>query len=378
MDDTAVVAGLVCGQLPFLLHDDDVAPGPPVLQGKRGGEPDNAAADDRNVVGVHGEDYARWGGLLGPGAIRRRGPAIACRTLAGVRFSEGYRYPDGTEASMRLIVVGPGRAGMALATAAAHAGHVVVSIVGRDVDHAAAAARSVDATALGVRDPLPAADLMVIAVRDDAIIPVATQLASVMSTRGEVPVSNAVHLSGLAGLDTLAPLEDVGLAVGSLHPLQTLPDAEHGAARLAGAWIGITAPDGLAARLEDFTADLGAHPFRIGDDEKPLYHAAAAAAANFPLAALTMAFDLFGEAGVPFEAARPLVTAVVDNAFEMGPRAALTGPVARGDVGTVASQLAAVDAAAPEWSGGFRAMVHVLAGIVGREEAFGDVLDAAP
>jgi predicted short-subunit dehydrogenase-like oxidoreductase (DUF2520 family) len=86
-----------------------------------------------------------------------------------------------------------------------------------------------------------------------------------------------------------------------------------------------------------------------------------------------MAADLFAAAGVPFAAARPLVEAVVGNAFDLGPRAALTGPVARGDRGTVAAQLQAVRAAAPEWAPAFAAWVGELARLTGREDEFADV-----
>ena len=84
-----------------------------------------------------------------------------------------------------------------------------------------------------------------------------------------------------------------------------------------------------------------------------------------------MAEDLFAAAGVPFEAARPLVATVIHNAFTMGPRTALTGPVARGDVGTVRAQLEAVRRYAPQWEGAFRAFVAVLADMTGRQMDIG-------
>ena len=102
---------------------------------------------------------------------------------------------------------------------------------------------------------------------------------------------------------------------------------------------------------------------------------AAAAAANFPLAAYAMASDLFGAAGVPWEAARPLVEAVVANAFDIGPRGALTGPVARGDEETVSAQLRAVASSNPEWKLAFARFVELLAALTGRSEQFESVLN---
>ena len=229
--------------------------------------------------------------------------------------------------SMEIVLVGPGRAGMSLAIAAHAAGHDLVGVVGRSPESAARAAAMVASTPYDIDDELPDAELLVIATRDAAIEPVAGRLAV-----RQLSIPTAVHLSGLTSVQALDPLATRGLQTGSFHPLQTLPTPEAGAARLAGAYVAVTASGSLQSRLETLAMSLGATPFVLADADKPLYHAAAAAAANFPLAALAMASDLFESAGVPWAAARPLVEAVVANAFELGPRAALTGPVARGDV----------------------------------------------
>jgi predicted short-subunit dehydrogenase-like oxidoreductase (DUF2520 family) len=271
---------------------------------------------------------------------------------------------------MRIIIVGPGRAGMALARAALAADHRLVAIVGKDT---AQAERAVSATPgaapLTVDDPMPEADLLVVATRDDVIAPVAEALAPQVTA-----VTAAVHLSGLSSVHSLQALASAGLETGAFHPLQTLPTPEAGAARLHGAWIGITAEEPLRSVLHDLAASLGASPFDIADRDKALYHAGAAAAANFGLATLAMAEDLLAAAGVPFEAVRPLVQAVVDNAFEMGSRPSLTGPISRGDVGTVRGQLDAVAAARPDWLASFGSMVLLVASIAGRRHEFEDLL----
>lgn len=270
---------------------------------------------------------------------------------------------------MRIVVIGPGRAGMSLAIAAAAADHEVIAVVGRSFDSAERGAAVVGAIPLTINDPIPEADLLLIATRDAAIEPVATRLA-----RHLVPVAAAAHLSGLTPVAALDRLADQGVPIGSFHPLQTMPSPEAGAARLAGAYIAITAGPDLQDTLEAFADSLGATPFSLADDAKPVYHAAAAAAANFPLAAFAMAADLFKAAGVPWDVARPLVETVVANSFDLGPRAALTGPVARGDTGTVAAQLAAVASAGPEWQVAFARFVELLASLTGRSEEFAAVL----
>ena len=259
---------------------------------------------------------------------------------------------------------------MSLAIAAAAADHDVVAVMGRSFDSAERGAAIVGATPLTVADPLVEADLMIIATRDAAIAPVAGMLAQKV-----VPIPAVIHLSGLTPVSALDALAEQGLAVGSFHPLQTLPTPDAGAARLAGSYIAVTAEYELHDTLEEFADSLGATPFTLDDAAKPLYHAAAAAAANFPLASLAMASDLFGSAGVPWAAARPLVEAVVANAFDLGARAALTGPVARGDVETVAAQLQAVAAADPEWTVAFARSVEALAALTGRSAQFESVLN---
>ncbi len=272
---------------------------------------------------------------------------------------------------MDITLVGPGRAGMAVALAAREVGHAISGVLGASTTATESAAAAVGATPLLAGESLGSGDLLVIAVRDSQIQEVADVIAPTAGGFG-----GAVHLSGLAPVDSLAAIEGAGLPIGSFHPLQTLPTPEAGAARLAGAWIGVTANEPLRSVLHSLGASLGARPFDLQDDAKALYHAAAAAAANFPLATLTMAHDLFRSAGVPFEAARPLVEAVVANAFELGPRAALTGPVARGDAATVAAQLRAVRDGESDWLGPFEVFVEVLARLVGRGVEFSELIDA--
>lgn len=246
---------------------------------------------------------------------------------------------------MDLIIVGMGRAGGSLARAAREAGHRLVGVLSR---------RGSDiGPVLDWDEPLPGCDLVLMAVSDGAIPEVARRLVPVWPS--ETP---AVHLSGFVSVGALEPLAEAGAAVGSFHPLQTLPDPERGAAALAGAWAAVTAADpDLSALLEDFAASLGMRPFRLEDDAKPAYHAAAAAAANYVVEALAVASDLVEAAGVDAVVMEPLTRRVVENVFEVGADAALTGPIARGDLATVAGQQQAAD----QISAGLGAQFRLLA-----------------
>lgn len=269
---------------------------------------------------------------------------------------------------MRIVLVGPGRAGGALAIALDRAGHDIIAVAARQPARAKEAADRFNAAPVALGDPIPSTDLVLIAVRDDAIGHVARALAPVIGDADGV-----VHVSGATAVGALEPIAHAGAQTGSFHPLQTLPTPEAGADKLDGAWIAVTADEPLRTTLHELAASIGGRPFDLGDEHRTTYHAAAAAAANFPLAALTISRDLFAAAGVPFDAAEPLVEAVVANAFEYGPSQSLTGPVARGDVDTVAAHLAAVSEATPQWREAFLALVAATADVAGTAERFKDL-----
>lgn len=240
-----------------------------------------------------------------------------------------------TPTQVSFTLIGPGRAGGAVALAAIRAGH---RLVGVQPGPSGRIPPELNAPRLNASDPLPPSDLLLVAVRDDAIRRVAENLARRIAP-GTVQV--VAHLSGAR---PVADLEPAGIPHGSLHPLQSLPDPGRGAEALAGAWAAVTASGTEAADLlAGFARSLGMRPFGLSDDAKPAYHAAAAAAANFVVTSLGLAADLLASVDLPFEMLGPLVETVVANVFEMGPDGALTGPIARGDVGTVSAQVAAAD-----------------------------------
>jgi predicted short-subunit dehydrogenase-like oxidoreductase (DUF2520 family) len=275
---------------------------------------------------------------------------------------------------MRITLIGPGRAGLSIAYAAKKAGHEIVTVVARRPDAARNGAQKLDAVASVLDRQLAPSDLWIVATRDDAIASVAETLAERLGEGTDSP-KTAIHLSGLSSIETLAPLREFGVLIGSVHPLQTMPNPEVGHVRLHGAWFGITADPGSYDNLAAFVQSLGGRPFVIADEAKPTYHAAAAAAANFTLVNMVVAQDLLDAVDVPIKVLGPLMEAIVANAVEIGPRAALTGPVARGDVDTVAAQIRAVAEHAPAMLGIFVSNVGSLARIAGRWDQFADLVD---
>ena len=214
----------------------------------------------------------------------------------------------------RVRIVGAGRAGSALARALGQVGWTVEPALGRGDDLAAAAE--------GV-------DLLVLATPDGAIAEVAQAVRPFDSTV-------VAHLAGSLGLAALEPHPRRA----AVHPLVALPDAELGAARLrAGAWFGV-AGDPMAREVVDH---LGGHWLDVADEQRAAYHAAAVIASNHLVALLGHAERVAGAVGVPLEAYLDLVRGTVENVAALGPQAALTGPVARGDEDTIARHLEALD-----------------------------------
>jgi predicted short-subunit dehydrogenase-like oxidoreductase (DUF2520 family) len=271
---------------------------------------------------------------------------------------------DASSPPRAFALVGPGRAGTAVALALAARGWQPVAVAGRSLDAPStwAAAARLAAPAVVVADAGREADVVVIATPDAAIANVATALAPSLRAGALV-----VHLSGAS---TLHELDGVLLArpdveVGSLHPLQSLPSADVGRRRLAGSWCAV---DG-SPRVEKIALTLGMRPFRVDAAHRVRYHAAACVASNHLVALLGQVERLAAHAGVPFEALLPLVRGTVENVDELGPAAALTGPVARGDDATIARH---VDALPYDERDGYEALVREARRLAGQSDAEAD------
>jgi predicted short-subunit dehydrogenase-like oxidoreductase (DUF2520 family) len=226
-----------------------------------------------------------------------------------------------------LRVIGAGRAGGALMGALGEAGWRVRTALGRHDDPAPAA--------VGV-------DLLVIATPDDAIADTARRVRPEATTV-------VAHLSGSLGLEVLVP----HARRAGLHPLVALPDASVGARRLRGAWFA-TAGDPV---VDEVVTALEGRAVAVSDEQRVLYHAAACVASNHLVALLGSVQRIAEEAGVPLAAYLDLVRSTVDNVDDLGPAAALTGPVARGDEATVARHRSALARSTPDELAAYDVMV---------------------
>jgi predicted short-subunit dehydrogenase-like oxidoreductase (DUF2520 family) len=245
-------------------------------------------------------------------------------------------------------IVGAGRVGTAIGAALARAGHQLTGASGRSDASAARIAQVIPGTPRRApEDVVRQAELVVFAVPDDALGPLVARLAEVGAFRPGVIVA---HTSGSHGTGVLQPATAQGALPIALHPAMTFAGAPDDVDRLtAGISFGVTAPDEWKPLVTALIAELGGFPEWIPDDRRALYHTALAHGANHLVTLVNEAMDRLRDAGVahPDRVLSPLLHAALDNALAMGD-AALTGPVSRGDVGTLAKHLRALAEVAPD------------------------------
>jgi predicted short-subunit dehydrogenase-like oxidoreductase (DUF2520 family) len=190
-----------------------------------------------------------------------------------------------------------------------------------------------------------ASDLVVLAVPDDTLPGLVAGLAETGAWRaGQL----TFHTSGAHGLAVLAPAERAGVLPLALHPAMTFSGAPEDADRLTGAPFGVTSRDAHRAVAETLVLEMGGEPFFVAEEDRRLYHAALVTGANHLVTLVAEAADLLRTAGIgdPARVLAPLLTAALDNGLRRGDRG-LTGPVSRGDVGTVGDHLETLTERAP-------------------------------
>ncbi|MCW2601039.1 MAG: NADH-ubiquinone oxidoreductase [Frankiales bacterium] len=242
-------------------------------------------------------------------------------------------------ARLQVGVIGAGRVGAVLGAALLRAGHDLVAVSAvSEASRARAAAFLPDVPVLPPDEVARAASLVLLAVPDDALPPLVQGLADVGAFR---PGQIVAHASGRHGLAVLAPAH--GALPLALHPVLPFTGTTVDLERLTGTSFGVTAPDVLRPMAEALVVEMGGEPVWVLEEMRPLWHAALAHGANHLVTLVASAADLLRQAGAehPGQVLAPLLGAALDGALRSGD-AALTGPVSRGDAGTVAAHLAAL------------------------------------
>ncbi|MGY0232641.1 Rossmann-like and DUF2520 domain-containing protein [Longispora urticae] len=244
---------------------------------------------------------------------------------------------------LRVGIVGAGRVGAVLGAALERAGHRVVAASAVSSASRARVERLLPSAQVLTPDEVVAGvDLALLAVPDDVLPKLVEAL--------EFPAGQIVaHTAGTHGLDVLAPAARRHALPLALHPVMTFTNRPEDLDRLDGISWGITAPEELRFVAEALVLELGGEPEFVTEADRPLYHAALVHGSNHLVTLVNEAMDLLRGSGVthPERMLGPLLSAALDNTLRLGD-AALTGPVVRGDAGTVATHLTALAAHAPD------------------------------
>jgi predicted short-subunit dehydrogenase-like oxidoreductase (DUF2520 family) len=275
----------------------------------------------------------------------------------------------------RTAVIGPGRVGTALGLALVAAGYEVIAVAGRGAAALEEFARRIpSAVPMSVADAGRAAQLVIVAVPDDVLAEV---IRTAARDDGVAEGSRWVHVSGGHGTDVLRPVRLAGAAVAACHPAQTFPDPDTGLAALPGASWAVTAAESDLGWARVLVTDLRGSPVTVPGRSRTLYHAGLTVGSNATATVVTLARDLLLGAGVedPGAFLGPLVTTTAANAAESG-AAALTGPVRRGDAGTVAAHLAELRETLPEAVDAYLALSRLALGYARRAGLDPDAADA--
>lgn len=261
----------------------------------------------------------------------------------------------------RLNLIGPGRLGRTLARLWQQNDIVEVQAVcGNTFARTQEALAFIGAGHAANLANLPESELLLLATPDDALPTVVNALAALNRLN---PGTIVFHCSGALTCDVLAPLAVQGAVTASIHPLKSFADPKQAITDFAGTRCAYEGnPAALALLLPLFTT-LGAHCFPIQAEHKTLYHAGAVLACNSLVALMEAALSCMAAAGVPrheaWPALCPLVEGTLNNIDKLGTTTALTGPIARGDVGTASRQLAATTALHPDIGVTYRSLSQI-------------------
>ncbi|HEY32317.1 MAG TPA: DUF2520 domain-containing protein [Dehalococcoidia bacterium] len=247
----------------------------------------------------------------------------------------------------KLGFIGAGTVGTALAIRLSERGQSVVAVSSRSQTSAEKLAQAIDGcraldSSQAVAD---VAELVFITTPDDAI-------ATVVSTVNWHSGQSVVHCSGADSVDTLEPARKQGASVGAIHPLQTFASVEQAINNISGSTFALEAQEPLLSTLKEIATTLDGTWIELTADDKVLYHAAAVIACNYLVTLVKLATDLWQTFDVPPERATqallPLLRGTIANIERVGIPKCLTGPIARGDTGTIRKHIDAMKKAAPD------------------------------
>lgn len=252
----------------------------------------------------------------------------------------------------RVVIVGCGTVGTAMAKLLSRAGYPISAVVTSRME---TAHRAAEATGAGLYSDCAwevtfTGEVVFITTPDDLIASVCSQVAEHGGFRKDGVI---IHCSGALSSQILAPARDCGAHTATLHPLQSFASVDHAVSLVPGSFCTVEGDEAALPVVRRMVEDIGGILLEITAEKKTLYHAAAVAASNYLVALMGLAIELNRAAGLPddisFEALLPLVKGTLSNVGVQGIPDALTGPIARGDVATVTAHIQAIDKDAPQF-----------------------------
>lgn len=238
-------------------------------------------------------------------------------------------------------IIGAGKVGAVLGAALRGAGHAVVGVSAvSEASLERAELLLPDVPVLAVEDIVERSELVLLAVPDDTLADLVTGLAATGAWQAGQLVA---HTSGRFGTGVLAPVKAAGGIPLALHPAMTFTGMSLDLARLSDCCFGVTADPAMLPIAQALVVEMGAEPVVIAEADRVLYHASLAHSANHMVTLVAQAAQILADIGVEStsQVLGPLLRAALENALTSG-ESALTGPVARGDAGTVRAHAAAL------------------------------------
>ena len=241
-----------------------------------------------------------------------------------------------------VAIIGAGRVGSVFAKAFYKQGYKLVGIASRTFESANKLAREFDVVGTTkVADLISDAQIIVIATPDRCIGQVAEELAN---SKGIRTGQFIFHTSGAMPVEILRSLSPWGAFIGSIHPLQSFADKESHVNTLVDSYFALGGDEEATGLAKEIVGEFGGKSFMISDEDRPLYHGAASIVSNYFVSLLHWASQIYAGFGLSPQQAvaalMPLVQGTISNVGQLGPTQALTGPISRGDVHTVAAHLA--------------------------------------
>ena len=249
-----------------------------------------------------------------------------------------------------IAIIGLGKVGAAVGYLLRLSGYEISAVADQSADALEKGVGYTGGKACG--DPVQAsllADSIFITTTDDFIESVCNEISE---GGGVGPGKRVVHMSGAGGLDLLESARRSGAQVASIHPLQSFVDVKGVIENIPGSTFSITAEGEMKDWAVRIVRDLGGTPFFVSENDKPLYHAAACMASNYLVTLMNMVEDIYRHLGMDADEATksfwPLVRGTMKNMEDRGIEKSLTGPIARGDSGTIRRHLKVLESKMPE------------------------------